>query len=93
MNRPAEKPSIQKTPTSPKSKPPGSVPGPVTMPGSGQALGGGTPTRPPNPGERSGQVVAARRGGEASAGRQSTPDPEEVRRRRLAFLDKQSQSK
>ena len=66
----------------PKStpKPTATAPGPVEMPGVGQSLGGSvtSPTR------------NARAQNSIAGQQQAAPDPEEVRRRRLAFLDKQS---
>ena len=65
------------------SKNPATAPGLSVMPGPGQSLGGSTP-RP----EGSGGINSS-----VSGARQSTPDPEEVRRRRLAFLEKQNPKK
>ena len=50
------------------------------MPGAGQSLGGAT-------------ARSSRADTSLAGPRQSTPDPEEVRRRRLAFLEKQNQNK
>ena len=64
--------------TSPK--PAATSPGPVEMPGVGHSLGGSvsSPTR------------NVRQQNSLSGQQPSTPDPDEVRRRRLAFLDKQN---
>ena len=60
------------------------VPGPSEMPGQGHSLGGST---------TSAALGNSRVGSSFSDQRQSTPDPDEVRRRRLAFLEKQNQNK
>lgn len=70
--------------TSPTNKPaipaaPKTVPGPATLPGQGQRLSGAM----------AGTSAAARGSVGATPGaRQATPDPEEVRRARLKFLEK-----
>lgn len=77
-SRPKNETTVEQKKTSPKSA--ATTAGPEVMPGTGQSLGGsvssqGRNVRPPN--SLGGQIP-------------STPDPEEVRRRRLAFLEKQN---
>ena len=76
--RPKEESTVPLPKTSPKAA--ATAPGPTVMPGVGQSLGGSvaSPTR------------NVRTQSSVSGQQPSTPDPEEVRRRRLAFLDKQN---
>ena len=83
-NRVGEQASVQQPKISPKPKPAATVPGPLEMPGMGHSLGSST---------TSSSSAASRSGRSMPDQRQSTPDPDEVRRRRLAFLEKQNQKK
>ena len=76
--RPKEESTVPLPKTSPKAA--ATAPGPTVMPGVGQSLGGSvaSPTR------------NVRTQSSLSGQQPSTPDPEEVRRRRLAFLEKQN---
>ena len=76
--RPKDDPAV--SPPKASSTAAATASGPVVMPGVGQSLGGSvtSPSR------------SVRAQSSLSGQQPSTPDPEEVRRRRLAFLDKQN---
>ena len=76
---PSEVKDIQQTKTTGKT--PATSQGPVTMPGAGQSLGG---SRLSTDHDATPQISSQR------VSNPSDPDPEEVRRRRLAFLEKQN---
>ena len=76
---PSEVKDIQQAKTTGKT--PATSQGPVTMPGAGQSLGG---SRLSTDHDATPQISSQR------VSDPSDPDPEEVRRRRLAFLDKQN---
>jgi len=76
--RPKDETIVQQQKMPPKT--PASTPGPVAMPGAGQSLGSSVSTHDRN----------LRTQSSPSGQMQSTPDPEEVRRRRLTFLEKQN---
>ena len=82
-NRVGEQASVQQPKISPKPKPAATVPGPSEMPGMGHSLGSSSTSA----------EEVSRLGRSMPDQRQSTPDPDEVRRRRLAFLEKQNQKK
>ena len=77
-SRPKNETTVQQKKPPPKTA--ATTPGPEVMPGTGQSLGGSvsSPSRSVRPQNSLGGQIP------------STPDPEEVRRRRLAFLEKQN---
>ena len=76
---PSEVKDIQQPKTTGKT--PATSQGPLTMPGAGHSLGGSRLSTDHDPGSQ----ISSPRGSNPSE-----PDPEEVRRRRLAFLEKQN---